>query len=73
MLANIVKLEQSLDITEDSELLYAELNECRSSLEICRVYLGTTEESNTVLAELGSLILLLEARINEKTGKNDTR
>ena len=35
--------------------------------------LGTTEEGNTVLAELGSLILLLEARINEKTGKDDTR
>ena len=71
--ANIVKLEQSLDITEDSELLYAELNECRSSLEMCRIYLGTTEESNTVLAELGSLILLLEARINEKTGNDNTR
>jgi len=70
--ANIAKLEQSLDITEDSELLYAELNECRSSLEMCRDYMGTSEESKTILAELGSLILLLEARINEKIGKDNT-
>merc|ERR1712130_248167 len=69
--ANIAKLEQSLDITEDSELLHTELNDCRSSLEMCRVYLET-DESKTVVAELGSLILLLEARINEKIGKDDT-
>ena len=71
--ANIAKLEQSLDITEDSELLFTELSECRSSLEVCRDYLGSSEESKTVAAELGSLILLLEARINEKLGKDISR
>ena len=71
--ANIAKLEQSLDITEDRELLHAELCECRCSLQMCRDSLGASEESRSVLAELSSLVLLLEARINEKIGTEVTR
>lgn len=66
--ADIANLEKCLDITEDKDILYSELAKCRSSLELCRVCPNMGEEGRTGVAELGSLILLLEARIAERLG-----
>ena len=64
--SDISRLEESLDITEDRELLYSELGRCRASLELCRGCVSQGEEGRSSMAQLGSLVLLLEARIAEK-------
>ena len=71
--ADIGQLEESLDITEDRDLLHTELAQARASLELCRGCTSAGEEGRGMVAGLSSQVQLLEARVQEKMNQETNR